>query len=108
MWQEEGLLLTSRGPSKELKRRRSDKEDPADSLRCPQCGHFDERHEREWRDLSERLAELETENTLLRASAIAFGELAQRLNLRVRTDRRSGFDRRQQSRTTSDRRTANS
>lgn len=106
MWQEEGLLLVSRESSNAPKRRKSDMPEPSDRLACSHCGHIDGRQEHERRWLAERLAELETENALLRASAIAFGELAERLNLRVRHDRRSGLDRRTEGRTTPDRRVA--
>lgn len=108
MWQEEGLLLTSRGASNEFKRRKSDRIGPTEGLRCTHCGQVDERQELRWRELTDRIAELETENALLRSSAIAFGELAERLNLRVRNDRRSGLDRRSEPRMTPDRREENS
>ena len=104
MWQEEGLLLSSRESSSALRRRKSDRQEPASP--CSHCGRIDERHERERRELSERVTELETENALLRASAVAFGELAERLNFRVRHDRRSGLERRGEGRTTPDRRVA--
>lgn len=108
MWQEEGLLLTSRGSSNQFNRRKTDRRGPTDSLRCAHCGQIDERHELRWRELIDRIADLETENALLRSSAIAFGELAERLNLRVRNDRRSGLERRAEPRTTPDRRAENS
>jgi hypothetical protein len=93
IWQQEGLLLSFRaGSGKRPKRRRSD---PPPVV---------EEQQREIRRLKKRIAELETENSLLRASAIAFGELAERLNARVRRDRRNGLDRRHQQRTTPDRR----
>lgn len=92
LWQEEGLVISARGSSKAPRRRKSD----------PQAAV--EAQQREIRQLKKRIAELETENSLLRASAIAFGELAERLNDRVRRDRRSGLDRRHQPRATRDRR----
>ena len=43
--------------------------------------------------LTRRIVELETENARLRQAAVAFGELAERLNERLRAER-GGADRR--------------
>lgn len=51
-----------------------------------------------------RLAELERENAELRASSEAFGNLAERLNLELQIERRSGNERRLALRPSSDRR----
>ena len=54
----------------------------------------------------ERIAELEEENQELRRSALRFGELAERLNVQLREERRQGGDRRRVTRETPDRRVA--
>lgn len=54
----------------------------------------------------ERIAELEEENRELRRSALRFGELAERLNVQLREERRQGGDRRRVTRETPDRRVA--
>ena len=51
-----------------------------------------------------RIAELESENAHLRASAKAFGELAERLNQQLREERRKTADRRNEERASGDRR----
>ena len=51
-----------------------------------------------------RIAELESENAHLRASAKTFGELAERLNLQLREERRKTAERRGDNRGSSDRR----
>jgi hypothetical protein len=58
----------------------------------------------EW--CEERIEELEAENRELREASTMFGELAERLNLELRQERRSGIDRRVRGRETEDRRTA--
>jgi hypothetical protein len=92
IWQQEGLVVSTRASSATPRRRKSDRQAEVEA------------QQREIRQLKKRIAELETENSLLRASAIAFGELAERLNDRIRRDRRSGVDRRREGRTTADRR----
>jgi hypothetical protein len=110
MWQQEGLFLNRpASQASNFKRRKSDWADtsggtPVIGSPCSHCGRVDERHEYEIGRLMRRIAQLESENALLESSAKAFGELAERLNERIRPDRRSGLDRRKHPRTTPDRR----
>lgn len=55
-------------------------------------------------DYRRRISELEAENEELRRSAQDFGELAERLNMELRNERRRGQERRARSRPASDRR----
>jgi hypothetical protein len=51
-----------------------------------------------------RIAQLEQENAELRRASAQFGQLAERLNDRLREERRTGTDRRHRTRSSSDRR----
>ena len=127
MWQQEGLFFNRQSPPAITSRRRrtdwggsggrptepvradgtqlaSGEQLGVEAVRCSHCGMIDERRDREVRRLTERVAELEAENRLLESSARAFGELAERLNQRIRFDRRGGLDRRRVERSTPDRR----
>ena len=127
MWQQEGLFFNRpASPFSHLKRRKTDwsgdrrgladpppgdrsrressGDQPVESTACSHCGRIDERHDHEIKRFMRRIAELESINALLESSARAFGELAERLNQRVRSDRRSGVERRNHQRTTPDRR----
>lgn len=92
IWQEAGLKISGRTAPGAPQRRKTDRDVVLEGQR------------REISRLKSRIAELETENALLRASAIAFGELAERLNERIRQNRRRGADRRKQPRASADRR----
>jgi hypothetical protein len=55
-------------------------------------------------DCEEKVKELEEENSHLRESSHAFGQLAERLNQTLQQERRGGTERRQSARPNADRR----
>jgi predicted RNase H-like nuclease (RuvC/YqgF family) len=63
-------------------------------------------HDNTLEECQEEVKRLKEENQHLRASASAFGELAERLKVALDVERRSGADRRREQRAGQDRRSA--